>query len=62
MKQKIVDALWDIVSGIGPKNWVVYDPQDMIILFQGTRMECIKVQEQNYGGLVVIKVNSLTKN
>ena len=47
-----------LYSIIRHRTWAVYDPADMYVLFVGKRRQCLKVQEENYGGLIVIPVDS----
>lgn len=41
--------------------WCVLDLADSVVLYTGTREECEQVQEENYGGLIVIEAEFVTE-
>lgn len=46
--------LYETYLAVRYREWIVYDPLDCVVVYVGSRKNCIQVQEQMYGGLVVV--------
>lgn len=61
-KPRLTEVLKNIYSIVTNRTWAVYDPADMFILHVGKRRDCLRIQDENYGGLIVIPVDSAMRD
>lgn len=57
MSKKFKQTLNDIYNSLRYRQWLVYDYRDGVVLHIGTYRECVRVQEESYGGLIVTPVD-----